>query len=390
MWIKEIKLNNFRNYKKETIELNDGINVFYGENAQGKTNIIEAIYLCALGKSFRTSRDSEMIKLNDLSTEEQNNMVNAYTNSATVSIDFQRVDRDGNIKITISNKKQAFVNGVKAKKLSELLSNLNIVIFTPDDIRILKGGPENRRKFLNVLIGQLKPNYIFLLNNYSKILEQRNKYLKQIKEEGKPEEMLEIWDEKLVEYGTQICKYRTEFIEKIKNKLGKVHEEITDNKEKIEIKYISECHDKEIYKKILKNRRKLDIIRGYTSKGIHRDDFRMNIDGKSIEAYGSQGQHRTAVLSLKLSELAVVSDEIGEAPVLLLDDFMSELDQQRVHNFLKKIEGVQVIITCTEKIKLEKNKILIYNVNDGKINWKEWKHRWKNTSMSMVQIKYKY
>ncbi len=368
MWIKEIKLNNFRNYEKETIELNDGINVFYGENAQGKTNIIEAIYLCALGKSFRTSRDSEMIKLNDLSTEEQNNMVKAYTNSATVSIDFQRVDRDGNIKITISNKKQAFVNGVKAKKLSELLSNLNIVIFTPDDIRILKGGPENRRKFLNVLIGQLKPNYIFLLNNYSKILEQRNKYLKQIKEEGKPEEMLEIWDEKLVEYGTQICKYRTEFIEKIKNKLGKVHEEITDNREKIEIKYISECHDKENYKKILKNRRKLDIIRGYTSKGIHRDDFKMNIDGKSIEAYGSQGQHRTAVLSLKLSELAVVSDEIGEAPVLLLDDFMSELDQQRVHNFLKKIEGVQVIITCTEKIKLEKNKILIYNVNDGKIN----------------------
>lgn len=373
MWINEIKLNNFRNYENETIELNDGINVFYGENAQGKTNIIEAIYLCALGKSYRTSRDNEMIKL--ASTQENKAegsplselITQTVTNSATVQVAFQRADRDGNIKITIANKKQAFVNGVKVKKLSELLSNLNIVIFTPDDIRILKGGPDNRRKFLNVLIGQLKPNYIFLLNNYSKILEQRNKYLKQIKEDGKPEEMLEIWDEKLVEYGTQICKYRTGFIEKIKNKLGKVHEEITDNKEKIEIEYISECHDKDIYRKILKNRRKLDIIRGYTSKGIHRDDFKMNIDGKSIEAYGSQGQHRTAVLSLKLSELEVVSDEIGEAPVLLLDDFMSELDQQRVHNFLKKIEGVQVIITCTEKIELEKNKILIYNVKDGKV-----------------------
>ena len=353
MWIKKIKLNNFRNYTDETIEINNGINVFYGENAQGKTNIIEAIFLCAIGKSYRASKDKEMIKL----TNEE----------GSVEIEFKRSDREGKIKIFLSEKKNILVNGVKIKKLSELLSNLNIVIFTPDDINILKGGPSNRRKFLNILIGQLKPNYIFLLNNYLKILEQRNKYLKQIKEEGKPEELLEIWDEKLSDYAIKICEYRTKFIEKIKKEINKIHSEITSNKEKIEIKYISECYNLEEFKKILKSRRKLDIIRGYTSKGIHRDDFSISINGKDVGVYGSQGQHRTAVLSLKLSELSVVKEEIGEFPVLLLDDFMSELDEKRINNFLKKFNGVQVIITCTSKLDIEKNKIYIYNVQEGKV-----------------------
>ncbi len=352
MWIKKIKIKNFRNYKEDNIKLKKGINIFYGDNAQGKTNIIEAIYLCAIGKSFRTNKDKEMIKIDN--------------EGAVIEAEYQKNDREGKVKIILENKKSIFLNGIKLKKLSELVSNLNIVIFTPDDINILKGGPQNRRKFLDMMIGQLKPNYIYILNNYIKTLEQRNIYLKQIREENKSEEMLDIWDEKLIEYAYKICKYREEYIEKIKKEIKKTHKEITKDKEEIDIEYITECREKEEYRKNLNERRKLDIIKGYTTKGIHRDDFKITINGKDVEIYGSQGQHRTAVLSLKLSELAVIKSEIEEFPILLLDDFMSELDKKRVHSFLEKIEDMQVIITCTEKLDIEKKEIFVYNVKDGK------------------------
>ena len=353
MWIKKIKLNNFRNYNNEEINLSKKINIFYGENAQGKTNIIEAIFLCGLGKSFRAKKDSEMIKLNE--------------ENASIEIEFEKSDRNGKIKIELGNKKNIFLNGIKLKKLSELLGNLNIVIFTPDDINILKGEPQNRRKFLNIMISQLRPNYIHILNLYEKTLEQRNQYLKQIKEEGKSEELLEIWDEKLAEYAIKIYKYREEFIEKIINKIKKIHNQITDGKEEIEIKYISDCKEKNEYLSLLKNRRKLDIIKGYTTKGIHRDDFEIFINGKEINIYGSQGQNRTAMLSLKMAELQVIYDEIGEYPILLLDDFMSELDNNRRKNFLENINNTQVIITGTEKLELENLEYLEYNVKDGKV-----------------------
>ena len=353
MWIKKIKLNNFRNYKKEEIKLKKGINIFYGENAQGKTNIIEAIYLCAMGKSFRTNKDKEMIKI-----DSENSIIEA---------EYEKEDRDGKIKISLENKKNVFLNGIKIKKLSELISNLNIVIFTPDDINILKGGPQNRRKFLDIMIGQLKPNYIYILNNYLKTLEQRNIYLRQIKEEGKNQELLDIWDEKISEYAVEVYKYRKEFMEKIEKQIKKTHKEITNNKEEISIQYISECDEKEKYKKKLKERRNLDIIKGYTTKGVHRDDFIIKINDKEVNIYGSQGQHRTAILSLKLAELTVVEEEIQEFPILLLDDFVSELDKNRIHNFLEKIGDIQVIITCTEKLDIEKKEIFIYNVKDGKV-----------------------
>ena len=354
MWIKKIKINNFRNYNKEEINLKKNINLFYGENAQGKTNIIEAIFLSSMGKSFRAKKDKEMINLN--------------SEKAEIEIDYEKIDRDGKIKIEIFNKKNIYINGIKIKKLSELLGNINIVIFTPDDINILKGGPQNRRRFLDIMISQLKPNYMYHLNLYLKTIEQRNNYLRQIREENKDENLLDIWDEKLIEHAEIIYKYRNEFIEKIKEKIKEVHNEITNGKEEIEIEYISECESKEKYLKLLKERRKLDIIKGFTTKGIHRDDFMIYINKKQLDIYGSQGQHRTAILSLKLSELNIVKEEIGEAPILLLDDFMSELDQLRIHNFLEKIKETQVIITCTEKINVENNKILIYNVKEGKTN----------------------
>lgn len=352
MWINKVKINNFRNYNNEEIKLEKNINVFYGENAQGKTNIIEAIFLCSMGKSFRTNKDKEMINLN--------------SQNAVVEIEYEKIDRDGKVKIELGNKKSVYINGVKIKKLSELLGNINLVIFSPDDINILKGGPQNRRKFLDIMISQLKPNYMYNLNLYLKTLEQRNNYLRQIREENKPENLLEIWDEKLAEYATIIYKYRNEYINKIKTKIKNIHNEITTNKEEIEINYITECTSKEKYLELLKQRRKLDIIKGFTTKGIHRDDFVIYINKKEIDIYGSQGQHRTAILSLKLSELNIIKDEIGEEPILLLDDFMSELDKKRREHFLKKINDTQVIITCTDKIDIENKNILIYNVENRK------------------------
>lgn len=353
MYIKKIKLLNFRNYDKQEIELNKNINIFYGDNAQGKTNIIESIFLCSIGKSFRTSKDNELIQFDKENT--------------SIIIEFEKKDRDGKIKIDLNNKKNIYVNDIKIKKLSELLGNIHTVLFTPDDINILRDGPQKRRHFLDVMIGQLKPNYIYLLNNYNKILEQRNNYLKQIKDDNKKEELLEIWDEKLAEYGEKIYIYRKEFIEKIKNKINLIHNKITDEKENLKIEYISNCYNKQEYLKLLKERRKLDIIKGYTTKGIHRDDFFIYINEKLVNIYGSQGQNRTVILSLKLSELQVIYDEIGEYPILLLDDFMSELDEKRRRKFIEYIKDIQVIITCTDKINIDNLKLKEFNVKKGKI-----------------------
>lgn len=357
MWINKIKINNFRNYKQEEIKLEKNINLFYGENAQGKTNIIEAIFLGSMGKSFRAKKDKEMINLN--------------SEKAEIEIEYQKSDRDGKIKIELANKKTIYHNGIKIKKLSELLGNINIVIFTPDDINILKGGPQNRRKFLDIMISQLRPNYMHLLSLYSKTMEQRNNYLKQIKLENKDENLLDIWDEKLIDYGMKIYEYRKEFIEKLQNKIENIHKEITDEKEEIEIKYFSDATTRQNFINELKSRRKLDIIKGFTTKGIHRDDFVIYINKKEVGIFGSQGQNRTAMLSLKLSELQVIYDDIGEYPILLLDDFMSELDCKRRENFLNHIKNIQVIITCTEKITLEKLNYFSYNVINGEVIEKE-------------------
>ena len=353
MWIKKIKIKNYRNYNEQEINLEKNINIFYGQNAQGKTNIIEAIFLCSLGKSFRAKKDNEMIKINE--------------RNSLIEIEYEKSDRDGKIKIELGNKKNIYINGIKIKKLSELLGNLNIVIFTPDDISILKGGPENRRKFLDIMISQLRPNYMHILSLYVNTIKQRNNYLKQIKEENKDEKLLEIWDEKLADYAIKICEYREEFINKIINKIKIIHKNITNNKEEIKLEYITECKNREKYLQLLKERRKLDIIKGFTTKGVHRDDFVIYINNKEINIYGSQGQNRTAMLSLKLAELQVINDEIGEYPILLLDDFMSELDKTRRKNFLENIENTQVIITGTEKLDIENLKYLEYNVCNGQV-----------------------
>lgn len=353
MYIKKVKLKNFRNYKKQEINFNKNINIFYGDNAQGKTNILESIFMCAMGKSFRTKKEQELIKFN----EEQ----------LLVEIEYQKIDRTGSIKIEISDKKLIYINGIRVKKLSEILGNINIVIFSPDDINILKNGPASRRKFLDIMISQLRPLYVYNLNLYLKTIEQRNNYLRQIKFEKKSQDLLDIWDEKLADYAENVYNYRKEFVEKIVKKIGKIHNEITEKKENINIHYVSEFINKKQFLEVLKRSREIDIQKGYTTKGIHRDDFIVSINEKQVNVYGSQGQHRTAILSLKMSELEIVFDEIGEYPVLLLDDFMSELDKSRINNFIKKINDIQVIITCTDKIDLEDLSGSIFKVQNGKI-----------------------
>lgn len=357
MFIKTIKLKNFRNYNYQIIELNKGVNIFIGDNAQGKTNILESVFLCSMGKSFRAKKDRELVSLGK--------------EEALIEIEYEKSDRNGRIAFCISDKKDIFLNDIKIKKLSELLGNINIVMFSPDDIEILKEGPIKRRRFLNMMISQLRPNYTYVYNLYNKVLEQRNNYLRQIRLEGKDENFLDIWDEKLAEYGEIIYKYRNEFIIKIKEKIGDIHRKITEDDEKIDIEYISDFYIKEKYLKKLKENRKKDIQKGYTTTGIHRDDFEIYINDKKVNIYGSQGQHRTAMLSLKLAELYVIYDDIGEYPILLLDDFMSELDEKRRRNFVKNITEAQVLITGTHEIVLENLIYNVYNVRRGEVSIKK-------------------
>ena len=348
MYIRKIKLENFRNYKKAEIEFDKNINIIYGDNAQGKTNILESIFVCSLGKSFRTNKDKELI--------------NKEKDFSKIEMISQKKDRDINVKFEMKEKKKFYINNIPVKKTSEIIGKTYIVLFTPEDIGIINNEPSKRRRFLNIMISQLRPNYMHVLTLYRQTLEQRNNYLKQIKFENKPENLLDIWDEKLVDYGIKIYEYRKEFIDKLKEKIKNIHLNITQEKENIEIKYFSDASTRQNFINELKSKRKLDIIRGFTTKGVHHDDFLIYLNDKQVDIYGSQGQHRTAMLSLKLSELQVIYDDIGEYPILLLDDFMSELDENRKQNFLKNIKDVQVIITCTEKIKLENLEYYMYNV----------------------------
>lgn len=351
MHIKNILLENFRNYDNQEINLNENINIIYGNNAQGKTNIIESLFLCAYGKSFRAKKDKELIKFDkDL---------------CKVEVSYSKIDREGTIKAEINDKKTFFVNGVKQNKISDIIGKINVVIFTPDDIEIIKDGPQKRRRFLDMMISSLRPNYLHLLNSYNKVLEQRNNFLRQIKLENKNPAMLDIWDEQLSEYSFKIYEYRKYFIEKIANSIEDIHSLITKcGKEDIKIKYISNSKNKESFLENLKKSRAVDIKRGFTATGVHRDDFMIYINSRPVSIFGSQGQQRTAILTLKLCELKIVKEEIGDTPILLLDDYMSELDEKRRTSFLENIKGNQVIITCTDRIDLE-NESSIYYVENG-------------------------
>lgn len=230
MYIQKIKLENFRNYEKAEIEFDKNVNIIYGDNAQGKTNILESIFVCSLGKSFRTNKEKELV-----------NKEKDFTKIEMIS---KKEDREVNIKCEINEKKKFYINDIFAKKTSEIIGKNYIVLFTPEDIEIINNEPARRRRFLNIIISQLRPIYINLLSEYNKILDQRNIYLKQIKYEGKPIENLYIWDEQIAKIGQKIYQYRKEFIEKINDKIYNIHLKTTENKEKVKIEYFSNIRKK--------------------------------------------------------------------------------------------------------------------------------------------------
>lgn len=271
MYIKEIELENFRNYNNQKIKLDKGLNIIYGDNAQGKTNLLEAIFLCSIGKSFRTNKDKELINFNK-----------EYSN---IEIIYEKKDRSGKINLKIDDKKRYLVNNVPIRKTSEIIGNIYVVLFTPDDINILKNGPSKRRRFLDIMISQLRPKYLYSLNQYNKIMAQRNAYLRQIKSNEEDNKLLDIWDENLSTFGEKIHKYREEFINKISDKINYIHGNITNENEKIEIQYIYNFKDKENFLDKLKLNRQLDIRTGITNIGIHREDFIVNINGKKLSLY---------------------------------------------------------------------------------------------------------
>ena len=355
MIIKGLELINFRNYNKLKIEFNNKINIFVGDNAKGKTNIIEALYICAIGKSFRTTNYTEMIK---------EDKEEAYT-----KIEVIRNNRNVDIEMLLGKRKEIRINKNKVRSKGEFLGNLNVVIFAPEDLKIIKEGPVERRNFIDNEISQIYPRYYYIWKQYNKILMQRNKA---IKNNSKKRENIEIWDEQLLNTGTLLIAYRKKFIKKLELITKPIHRRITDEKEKIGIIYNSsvKLEEKNEIKQIYENY-KIQLKsswkeekRGFTVIGPHRDDLIFNINEKNVKKYGSQGQQRTTVLSLKLAEIELIKAEIEEYPVLLLDDVMSELDKKRQNHLLENLEGIQTFITTTtiENLKRtqEKEKKIFY------------------------------
>ena len=361
MHIRSLELNNFRNYENLSIEFSEGINIFTGDNAQGKTNILESIYYCSIGKSHRTNKDKELICWDK--------------NEAYISLYVckDRLDKKIQIKIFKEGKKGINVNSIKLKKISELFGVFNAVIFSPEDLKIIKDSPSYRRKFLDIELTKLNDRYYFNLVQYNKVLEERNAVLRSRSYTNF--DILDVYDIQLSKYGSSVIRYRLDYLDKL-NKYGSIiHNDITNQKENIEFKYITGVKDFDNIEKnllsIYKSNRKRDIERGVSSSGPHKDDFSININGIDTRSYGSQGQQRTAILTIKFATINILKEYTGETPVLLLDDVLSELDTSRQRYVLKSISGIQTIITCTGINEIEKyidGNFKIFNVKDGKVS----------------------
>ena len=339
MFIKKLQLNNFRNYESEIYEFSDGINLIVGQNAQGKTNCAEAVFLLATGFSPRARRDKQVIRYGQRYAEIS---ASAQSRYGTLSSKIQYY-ADSNKKVTI--------NGVETKKVGELLGNIFAVFFSPTELKLIQESPEDRRRFIDISISQLSKRYFYALSKYKKILEQRNNLLKN-PDRDLVFDTLPIWDEQLSLYAGEIIFWRNEFINKLSPCAQKAHAFITDGKELLKVTGASHYQGdateiaKEI-KQALFDTIERDLVLGYTTIGPHRDDLKITLNGEDVRVFGSQGQQRTAALSLKLAELDIYNQHFGEYPILILDDAMSELDKTRQQRLLKYIDGVQTIITCT-------------------------------------------
>jgi DNA replication and repair protein RecF len=359
MYIKEIELKNFRNYEEIKLQFHKKANFFIGDNAQGKTNLIEGIYISSFGRSFRPGKDSQMIKFNE-----------KFCRAKVSAI---RDDDEKTVEIAISeSEKGVKINGVKIKKMTELLENILIVVFSPEDLKIIKDSPDKRRGFMDREISQLRPSYYMDISSYRRALLQRNALLK---EKNATQESFDIWNFELAVHGTKIIKKRKDFIEKINKISNDIHLKITNGKEDLEIRYensipYEEKNTQENFVSILEKNQNRDIFKGNTEKGPHRDDLEIRVKGIDIRKYGSQGQQRTAALSLKLAELKLIKEETGEDAILLLDDVLSELDASRQSYLINSLKDTQLFITTTEiseNIKEMLPEGFTFNIRNGEV-----------------------
>lgn len=360
MVVESLNLEHYRNYQELSIEFIDGTNILYGDNAQGKTNILEALYVCSTTKSHRGSRDKEIIQFG-----EEESHIKLIVRKKDVPY---RVD----MHLKKNKTKGIAINGLPIKRASELFGIVNVVFFSPEDLSIIKNGPSERRKFIDIELCQLDKFYLHNIVNYNKIINQRNKLLKDISFHFDKSlyDTLDVWDIQLADYGNKIIKRREEFIQQINEIIFDIHSNLSGGRESITLRYEPNVEAVNIYVELIKSRDR-DMKLKSTSVGPHRDDIGFYIKDIDIRKYGSQGQQRTAALSLKLSEIELVKKIIHDSPILLLDDVMSELDSNRQNQLLNSLKGVQTIVTCTgldEFIENQVNTNRIYRIINGTAN----------------------
>ncbi len=365
MIVKALEFINYRNLSDNRIEPSDKVNVIYGNNAQGKTNLLEAVWLFSGGHSFRGAKDSEFITFGK--------------NKARLHLDFFSGKRDQKAEILYqSSKKEVIINNVKKSSAAFLSQHFSAVVFSPEHLTLIKNGPSLRRKFIDGSICQQDLRYAVRLSKYNQTLQQRNALLKEINKHKELKDTLEIWDDVLIDLGAEIILKRLEFLEKLKVSAKELHQGISSGSEDLEIKYCSSAiKDEEkltkcdiicLLQKEFRRVRKEDIYLGVTNAGPHRDDLDFFINSKSARRFGSQGQQRSIVLSLKLSEARLMSKAFEEPPVVLLDDVMSELDPKRQDFLLKNTEDNQVFITCCEPIESQRLKnAKLFEIKEGVI-----------------------
>lgn len=357
MIIKSIELENFRNYDSLSINFDEHTTILFGNNAQGKTNILESAYMSGTTKSHKGSRDKEIIKFDK--------------NESHIKTIISKNNRDYQIDIHLrKNKSKGIaINRVPIKKASDLFGLINIIFFSPEDLNIIKNGPAERRKFMDAELCQIDKIYLSDLTNYNKALNQRNALLKEMVYKPDLKETLSLWDEQLISYGKKIITRRQQFINDINIIVKEIHNKITSGKENIDVTYDPNIDDIFFLDELVKNKEK-DMRFCQTSVGPHRDDIKITVDGIDIRKYGSQGQQRTCALSLKLSEIKLVEDTINDKPILLLDDVLSELDKNRQSDLLDNLLDTQTIITCTGIDEFVRNRFklnTVYKVTNGSI-----------------------
>lgn len=350
-----LKLNYYRNYETLDLKPESGLNVIVGENAQGKTNAVEALFFCAFGRSHRTPRDQELIN---------RGMSGAYVGlEAQTKSGARRIE----MKLRAGERKKVFLDRLETKRTGELMGVINVVMFSPEDLELIKGAPAERRRFLDMELSQIRPAYYYRLQQYNAALKQRNALLKGEPGRERPtavrelRDQLYVWDEQLAAAGADVMRMRMDFTRRLASVAEALHSRISGGRERLQVSYEASVDASEYggnlrgaLEEVLYASAYEDIRRGYTTVGPHRDDLSVTFGGESVRTYGSQGQQRTAALSLKLSELQLLKEEKGEAPILLLDDVLSELDDPRQRALVEAMEGCQCFLTCTSLAGLER------------------------------------